>query len=129
MTPKPQRWYFAFSSQCQLGIAKLCHPRFRHVQLFAELDNGWIMQVDPLRGFVMHGYTNEWKLHEVITRLKDLGQTVVMIRHTPDIRRTIPRGWAITCASYCAYTIGLPFWGVTPYQLYRKLLKQGAAIA
>lgn len=120
------RYYFFFRSSETLAIARLLRPGFHHVELITELDNGQIMHINPRWGRVDHGLTNDFKLHEIITKMKQLGFTAVMYRcPEPDPRAKIARGFVITCAAYLAYTVGVPFRGVTPYQLYKTLKSRG----
>lgn len=120
------RYYFFFSNSQTHPISKFFRPGFQHVELVTELENGQVMHINPRWGRVDYGLTQDHTLAQVIARLKELGYTAVMYRcQEPDPRRPILRGWAITCASYLAYSIGLSFHGVTPYQLYKTLKSRG----
>lgn len=120
------RYYFSFSNSSTSWISRLFKRGFQHVEVITELDGGMVMHINPRWGRVDHGLTNEIPLHQIIAELKRLGHNVVMYRcHEPDPRARIPRGLLVTCATYLAYTIGLPFKGVTPYQLYKTLKSRG----
>lgn len=124
-----RRYYFFFSNAPTFAPFKLLKSGFRHVEMITELDNGMVFHINPLWGCTDHGLTNEIPLHAVISMLKKQGHTVVMYRQkAPDQRKMIARGPVMTCASYLAYTIGLPFAGVTPHQLYRCLIKRGGEV-
>jgi hypothetical protein len=120
------RYYFFFSNSQTHPISRLFKNGYQHVEMLTELENGQVMHLNPRWGRVDLGLTNEHTLAQVIHRLRALGHTAVMYRcPEPDPRAKISRGWAITCATYLAYTIGLPFRGVTPYQLYKTLKSRG----
>lgn len=120
------RYYFFFSDNRASLVWRCLRPGFRHVEMITDLDNGQIMHINPRLGRVDYGLTNEHTLAEVIEQLKALGRTVVMYCcNAPDAGASIPRGWLMTCASYLAYSIGLPFRGATPYQLYVTLKARG----
>ncbi len=121
-----RRYYFFFSNSRTHWISRVFKPGFQHVEMVTELDNGQVMHLNPRWGRVDLGLTTDYTLAQVIRKLQDMGHTAVIYRcPEPDPQTKISRGWAITCATYLAYTIGLPFAGVTPYQLFKKLLAQG----
>lgn len=120
------RYYFFFRSTEHSIIKRLFRSGYHHVELLTELDNGQVMHLNPRWGRVDLGLTQDHSLASVIAELKRLGHTAVMYRcPEPDPQAKIARGWAITCAAYLAYTIGVPFRGVTPYQLYKTLKSRG----
>ena len=120
------RYYFFFSNSRTHPISRLFRDGYQHVEMVTELDNGQIMHINPRWGRVDYGLTQEYTLAQVIAMQKQLGRTAVMYRcPEPDPRARIARGWAITCATYLAYSIGVPFSGVTPYQLYKTLKSRG----
>lgn len=120
------RYYFFFSNATTHPISRLFKRGYQHVEMVTELDGGMVMHINPRWGRVDTGLTNEIPLHTIIGELKNLGRTVVMYRcEEPDPRARISRGLPITCATYLAYTIGLPFKGATPYQLYKALKSRG----
>jgi hypothetical protein len=122
-----KRFYFAFSSSNSHRALNLLKRGFQHVEMITELDDGHtVMHLNPLWGRVDMGITSEHSLSAVLQELQRLGRTIVMYRcEDPDPRAKIKRGPVMTCAAYLAYTIGLPFGGVTPYQLYKTIMAQG----
>ena len=122
-----QRYYFFFSNSHTHPISKIFRDGYQHVELITDLESGLIVHLNPRWGRVDLGLTNEIPLPDLIKKQKELGRTVVLWRQigAPDPAVFIARGPIMTCASYLAYTIGLPFWGVTPWQLYRKLMRDG----
>ena len=122
MLSHPIGWWFVFTDRnVHHPVAKLCKKGFQHVNVLTEWA-GITFMVEPLGTCVEHTFTAEHKLPVVIRKFRDLGYTVVFIRWAATKVRLNP---FMTCATYCAYTAGIPFYGVTPYQLYRKLLKLG----
>lgn len=120
------RYYFFFSNSRTHWISRVFKPGFQHVEMVTELENGQVMHLNPRWGRVDLGLTMDHSLAAVIAELKRLGHRCVMYRcPEPDPRARIARGPIITCATYLAYTIGLPFRGVTPYQLYKTLKSRG----
>lgn len=83
-----------------------------------------VLGIDPLLGVVNHVLTDA-DLAEILAEHKQAGRTIVHFRHYPESSRFIVRAPLITCASYLAYTIGIPFFGVTAWQFYRKLMALG----
>lgn len=123
------RYYFSFSNSSTHWISCLFKRGFQHVEMLTDLDNGMVMHINPRWGRVDYGLTNEIPLHEMIAKLKDLGHTIVIFCcDEPSPTRMIGRGWCLTCASYLAYSVGISFNGVTPYQFYKTLIKRGGVV-
>ena len=120
-----QRFYFFFSNSRTAWISRLFRPGYQHVELVGEIGD-IIFRLNPRWGRVDYEITSTYTLASVIQQLKDQGHTVVMYScEIPDPQKRIARGPLITCASYLAYTIGLSFAGITPYQLYKTLKARG----
>lgn len=122
--PTPRRWYFVFTDDNTTPFRWLLRRRFRHCYAFTELADGLCFIIDPLMQHVVHEM-HDRKLHELVAFAKLSGGRVVMARLAPQ-HRILPRSILITCASYLAYTVGLPFFGITPYHLFTALIKHGA---
>lgn len=123
------RYYFSFSNTTRHPIARLLKDGFQHVEMITDLEGDLIMHVNPRWGRVNYGLTNEIPLPQVLKMFTDLGHTVVFFPcDLPDPCAKIFRGPVITCATYLAYTIGISFFGVTPYQLYKTLLSRGGEV-
>lgn len=121
------RTYFFFSDTTNHPIiSRILKKGYQHVEVVTEID-GFVMHINPRWGRVDVGLTNEKELADIIKRLKEMGRTCVYYKFNdlPDPKRKIMRGWAITCATYLAYTLGIPFFGVTPYQFYKHLKSRG----
>lgn len=122
MSSNCRRWYFAFSDQTTNPIARICKRGFRHVLAVTELPNGTVMLIDPLASHVNVEYSSDVTLYDTLQRLQQAGFVVVFFLWTPPIGKTVRRSWGITCASVLAYMAGIPFSGVTPYQLFKRLI-------
>lgn len=127
-----ERWWLVFTPPVQPGWWKwFLTPGFGHVYGFRQPQSGVLIALNPL----VHRVENAIVLQRAYERIADelaAGHRVLVYeRHTrvynaqQDVR--VGRGWCITCASYVAYTLGIPFsWRCTPYQLYRAALRAGA---
>jgi hypothetical protein len=117
-------WWIVFKEIPHPIVKKLLRPGHQHVFAVCRMGN-LVLAVDPLLGAVNHILT-EADLAEILAEQKALGATVLHFRHLPQSERFIWRGPVMTCASYVAYTIGISFFGVTAWQLYKRLIKLGA---
>lgn len=119
------RYYFFFSNSRTSWISRLFKRGYQHVELVGEIGD-FVFHTNPRWGRVDYAITNDFTLASVIEQLTDRGHTAVMYRcETPDPEARIMRGPIITCATYLAYTVGIPFGGVTPHQLYKTLKARG----
>jgi hypothetical protein len=116
-------WWIVFKDVPHPVIKRVLRPGKQHVFAVTRMHN-LTLAIDPLLGAVNHILTDA-DLAEILAEHKQAGHTVVHFRHAPESRRFVWRGPVITCASYVAYTIGIGFFGVTAWQLYRKLMAMG----
>lgn len=130
--PEIERWWLVFTPPVEPGWWKVfLTPGFGHVYGFRQPKSGILIALNPLVHRVENAIVPR-RASEVIDEALAQGHRVLVYeRHTRvynaqlDVR--VGRGWLITCASYLAYTLGIPFgWRCTPYQLYRAALKAGA---
>ena len=119
-------WWFVFCDARSPVLRLFCKKGHGHVFAFTEMQ-GVLICVEPLLGAVNISVTPE-KAKDLITACKSAGYNVIFFRHPPQGDKLKLRSPIITCASYLAYTVGFPFLGVTPYQLYKKLMRRGAEI-
>jgi len=82
------------------------------------------MMIEPHLGVVNHVLTDA-ALAELLAEQKIAGNIVVHFRHAPKAHKFLIRTPMITCAGYIAYTLGLSFFGFTPFQLYKKIIRMG----
>jgi hypothetical protein len=125
--PDYRRCCFFFCSSTTLMLSRVFKDGFQHVEMLTEFKDGTVVRFDPRWGRVDLKIKSDITFDEAVEQLRERpGTRVIFEKPSQNPKRIIRRGWAITCASYLAYTIGLPFGGVTPYQLYKHLLKKGA---
>lgn len=116
-------WWVVFKNADEPWINGVCRDGFGHCLMFTRMHN-LTMMIEPHLGVVNHVLTDA-NIAELLAEQKAAGNTVVFFRHAPQPMKMLVRTPMITCASYLAYTMGLPFFGVTPHQLYKKLIKRG----
>lgn len=114
-------FWFVFSGEARHPLTRFCRAGFKHVGVLTDLE-GIPFMVDPLQHGVNISFNADHGVPHHIARFKQQGFRIVHITVTPRSRR---QNLFLTCASYLAYTCGIPFWGLTPYQLYKTLIKQG----
>ena len=130
--PELERWWLCFCEAPQRVWWKtFCKPGFSHCYAFRQPQSGILIALNPLVHRVENAIVLE-RASDRITRELAAGHRVLVYeRYTrvydPARDRRVGRGLFITCASYIAYTIGVPFsWRSTPWQLWKAALKAGA---
>lgn len=116
-------WWIVFKDIPHPWIKRILRPGHQHVFAIVRMKN-LVLGIDPLLGVVNH-VLSDADLAEILAGHKMNGCTVVHYRHYPESQKFIMRGPVMTCASYIAYTIGISFFGVTAWQLYKKIIKLG----
>lgn len=114
-------FWFLFSGTAVHPITRLCRAGFKHVAVLTDLE-GIPFMLDPLQHGVNISFNADYPLPHHLSVFKAKGYRIVHITVEPRSRR---QNLILTCASYLAYTCGIPFWGLTPYQLYKTLINQG----
>lgn len=114
-------WWFIFSGRAAHPLTRFCRGGFKHVGALTDFA-GITFYIDPLARCVEHQFTADKSVPEAIQIFKEQGCTVVYLGWKPSALRLNP---FLTCATMLAYTAGIPFWGVTPFSFYRKLIKLG----
>jgi hypothetical protein len=117
-------WFFCFSDNATNRFAQMCRRGFRHVSAFSMLPNGFVLAVDPLAFGVSAQLSNEITVYQIVDKMKEKGHRVIALPVVPK-KGFIRRGMPLTCASYLAYTAGIPFMGFTPYQLFKRIKRIG----
>lgn len=116
-------WWFVFKDMERPLLSRLLKREYQHVFALTRMKN-LVLVNEPLMGAVNLMITDA-PLAEILAEHKLQGHHVVHFRHPPKPEIFKMRGPALTCASYLAYTVGIPFYGLTAYQLYKKLIKLG----
>jgi hypothetical protein len=116
-------WWVVFRTAEDPKIRMITRKGFGHCYAFTHMNN-IVMGIEPLKGTVNHIITNS-NFADMLAAQKERGYTVVHFRWQPKPRSLIARPPLVTCASYLAYTFGIPFFGITPYQLYKKIIRMG----
>ena len=116
-------WWFVFKDVEQPLLSRLLKPGYQHVFALTRMHN-LVLVNEPLMGAVNLMITDA-NLADILAEHKMLGHHVVHFRHPPNPAKFKMRGPILTCASYLAYTVGIPFYGFTAWHLYKKLIKQG----
>lgn len=116
-------WWFVFKDVDNRWWGRFLKPGYQHVFAVTWM-NDLSMVVEPLMG-ACNIMLTDVRVADMLATYIDLGYRVVYIRHDPQPEKFKMRGPLLTCASYLAYTIGIKFYGVTAYQLYKKLIRMG----
>lgn len=117
-------FWFIFSGQARHPLTRWLRKDFKHVSVLTDLA-GICFMLDPLHRGVNIGFNADVSVPDAVAQFKAQGFRIVQLSIAkPESQRQLP---VLTCASYLAYTCGIRFWGFTPYQLYKELIKQGGA--
>ena len=119
-------WWFVFETSQHPLISRFLKKKYSHVWAFCSLGNV-VLIVEPLMGVVNITVMEAMPSHFIEQEKKD-GNEVIVYAAKHNSQKFIRRGWFISCASYLAYTVGLPSFCVTPWQLRKKLLTCGGEI-
>jgi hypothetical protein len=114
-------WWFVFTGRAGHPLARFCRDGFQHVGALTDFA-GISFYIDPLSRCVEHQFTADRSVPECLQILRKRGATIVFLGWEPSSPRFNP---VLSCASYLAYTAGIPFLGITPYSFYKQLLKLG----
>ena len=117
-------WWVVFRPAKSRILRALTKTGFGHCYVFTRM-NDVVLGIDPMMGTVNHIITNS-NFADMLAAQKECGYRVVVIHHQAEPESFRMRPPLMTCASYIAYTIGIGFFGTTPYGLYKKLMKMGA---
>lgn len=127
----PKRWWVVFRD-ADIAVFPwwrwftMHRPGFGHCFAFADVPGSELnLIVNPQMGRVEY-LVLEGPPSDLVQYWRAPGNTLVTISRPPLSDRYVSRSIGLTCASVLAYTIGVPFGGLTPWQLYRRLLKMGA---
>lgn len=116
-------WWIVFRDAEDPLIKRITRKGFGHCYAFTHMNN-IVMGIDPMEGTVNHLITDS-PFADMLAAQKERGYTVVHFRWPSDPHRWVWRSPVLNCSSYLAYTIGISFFGVSPYQFYKKLMKLG----
>jgi len=111
-------------NQVRRHVNKIARPGFGHVFALCEPSPDVTLIVNPQPGRV-ETLTIEGPPYHLLRQYGGGGCRVMVVEMAPSVVALVPRGWAVTCASYVAYAAGISFRGVTPFQLYRRIIKLG----
>lgn len=127
-----ERWWLIFTPPVEGRWWNLfTREGFGHVYGFRQPQSGLLIALNPCVHRVENAILLD-RASNVIDRAKAEGNRVLVYSkltraYDPHTDVRVGRGWFITCASFLAYVMGIPFsWRCTPYQLYRAALKAGA---
>lgn len=116
-------WWVIFKDpECRI-LTPILKTGFGHCLVFTRMHN-ITMMIEPHLGVVNHVLTDA-DLSELLAEQKIAGNTVVHFRHEANAKSFVFRPPLVNCASYIAYTMGISFFGITPYQLYKKIIRMG----
>lgn len=121
----PARWWVGFTDgQGDAWYQWMTRPGFRHCFAFRALASEVILLVNPL----LHRVDTRsfWMRPDVmIAQEQAAGARIVTIELQPTKADPPRRGPILTCASVCAYSMGMDTRAITPYGLYRAILAHG----
>ena len=130
--PELERWWLVFTPPVEPGWWKVFITEdFGHVYAFRQVGPEIVLVLSPIVHRVENGI-RPMRASELVEAALAEGHKVLVYtkptrRYDPHTDVRVGRGWIITCASYLAYTLGIPFsWKCTPYQLFKAALKAGA---
>lgn len=116
-------WWIVFKNSESDHIGKVTKKGFGHCYAFTHMGD-LVFGFEPMMGAVNHIVTTS-KFSDMLAAQKLAGFKVVHLRWRANHKKFMLRPPLMTCSGYLAYTIGIPFFGVTPYQLYNKIMKLG----
>lgn len=116
-------WWFVFRDGEDPLLSRMLRSGFRHAFVITKMNN-ITLAIDPLKG-AAEITLMETPTENILVYCRNRNWRVVhiMVRATPE--KFVLKLPIISCAMYLAYTVGLRFYGVTPWQLYKKLIKMG----
>lgn len=128
-----ERWWLCFSPAVEpAGWWKhFTRAGFGHIYLFRQPKSGILIALNPLVHRVENAIVCA-RASDLIQEAHTKGYRILVFERTtrvycPHTDVRVGRGLFLTCASYAAYTIGVPFsWRSTPWQLWKAALKAGA---
>lgn len=116
-------WWIVFRDAEDPWIKRFTRKGFGHCYAFTHMNN-LVMGIEPMKGTVNHLITDS-AFANMLAAQRERGYTVVHFRWPSDPHKWLARSPVMNCASYLAYTMGFSFMGITPYQLYKKLMRLG----
>lgn len=120
-----REWVFVFTNRNDTILSRFLKNGFKHVFAMTAIDKTTTLCIEPLRAGVEHIFHNR-DVEQIIDVCCQSEFTVLRANIKIDNDKIVPRGVFVTCATYLAYTVGLPFFLFSPYHLYKALLKHGA---
>lgn len=118
----PQMMWVIFSDETDLWFLKPLRDGFRHCFILMQQDNRWVL-IDPRSDKTEIEILPHPHHFNFPRFFMEQGKTVVKVPtiHTP---RKIASILPVSCVEIIKRFVGLhQWWVVTPYQLYRSLLK------
>jgi hypothetical protein len=126
--PAALDWFVAFTPARPRWYTLLCRPGFRHCLAFRfDREHGtWLWAELHLTGFrldPLHGY----ELDARLAVLRAGGATILRYRVPAGAEGRAPR--LLYCVPFVSHLLGLRGSALSPYGLYRRLLRAGAVPA
>ena len=116
-------WWIVFREAEDPLLRRFTRKGFGHCYAYTHMMN-LVIGVDPMKGTVNHMITDS-PFADMLVAQKEMGYRIVHYRGENNPHKWIVRAPFLNCASYLAYTMGISFFGITPYQLYKKLIRMG----
>jgi len=119
-------WWFVFKDLDKPILRRVLKKGYQHVFAVTRM-NDLVLGLDPMMGQAVVMLTDT-EIVDLLVEYKKQGFKIVHLRKITDAHKFTIRAPFVTCASYLAYTTGIPFVGITPWQLYKKLMRIGGEV-
>lgn len=111
-----QTWIIAFSADAPKWWQRLLKDGFKHVRLFKQEGSTYYMLDSLLHAFVFIGYSELPDNHKYLVKVVHYGEHYKPMPLEP-----------LTCVSFVKRVLCIRSrWIITPYQLYKELIRAGA---
>lgn len=121
------RWWVAFSDGLPRWWKPLLREGYGHCRAWCEVLPGVCIELNPAApALEIKLYTSP--PYDLVRSAVMAGETVVTIETESPYeraRRLARINRFLTCASVIAYGINIDSWAITPWQLYRRVIKAG----
>lgn len=130
--PRERTFYVIFCDSAPHWLSFLCKQGFNHCYLIEKLEHIYMM-VDPTRCGLNISIPPCSAQHDLIYHMKKLDPnlTVVKVITKESTQEPVFKPKLLNCVSILQHALGVsfPFFCLTPFQLYRSLLKKHPHIA
>ena len=126
LQPWPRRWWVFFGEAEQLGWLRIFTKRgWRHCFAVTTLADDVPIVINPSRP-VLEITLPLATTAETVARFRQDGYRCLVVSTTEPDYNLAKHCIVKSCATVVAYSLGIGTWAITPRQLWRRLLREGA---